>query len=73
MKWPWGTKVTEAQAKALAGYCLAISQATLIGSIGYMFISEADFVKKLVILILGLFVATVLLLFGMRLLRGVKE
>jgi len=73
VRWPWGTRVTEIQAKELAKYCFAISQAALIGSVGYVFIGEGDFVRKLAILLLGLFVATVLLLLGMRLLREVKE
>jgi hypothetical protein len=38
MKWPWGSKITETQAKELAKYCLAISQASLIGSVGYALI-----------------------------------
>ncbi len=69
-----GDKVTETQAKKLAKYSLGISQATVIGSVGFALIGEADFGKKIIILILGLFVATMLLLsFGMRLLMEVKE
>jgi hypothetical protein len=72
MHWPWGTQLTQTQAKETAKYLLNLSQATVFGSVGIFFVQIINFSLSLLLFILGVSLAAFLYLFSMKILKGVK-
>jgi uncharacterized membrane protein len=72
MKWPWGSELTYKQAEETAKYLLNISQATIIGAVGSLFIPNLAILIRIVLLIFGVLLGFFLYLFAMRLFKEVK-
>ena len=73
MNWPWGTSISQIQAEETAKLLLNLCQATIIGSVGLLFIAEIDGLRKIMLFILGGIVTTVLFMIAMKLFKGVKH
>jgi len=73
MKWLWNQELTSKQAEETAKYLLSISQATVVGSVGSLFIPSINFTLRLALLIVGMVFACFLYLVAMSLLKGVKD
>ena len=72
MKWPWGSHITQIQAKEAAKFLLGLCQATIIGTAGYSLLPNVDILQKILVSVAAIIVIVVLFLVAMKLLKEVK-
>lgn len=73
MRWPWGSEFTFRQAEETAKYFLSISQATLIGAVGSLFIPGLKLGISVFLFITGIVLGVFFYLVAMKLLKGVNR
>jgi hypothetical protein len=72
MRLSWIKSLTHKQKEELAKYCLTLSQATIIGTIGFIFIQPVELIQKIFVTISGFVMTLVLLILGVKILKNIR-
>ena len=71
MRWPWGRTITRLQIIETGKFCLNLSQATLVGTLGSVYVYKVNMYVSAILTVSGIIIAILLFIIAIKLFEGV--